>query len=562
MFCLSVDVGKNILPTNSKRDPPLKSASYTLQKFLSGPILRVKHLVKKSSNLSTCEVVGEGLHRAEVGVISSITVILDPMRTQDFQQFFFSVLAVGEDHIFPANPQPVFSNSTNITFTYVPTLPGEYDLYVEEIFQRPPWQKQVPGSPFRLIVQGHHELNTDDFKVQTDNLPSCQTISRKDPSWVEGEWMTRKLTGRKHGVLRSGWVFQPKRCSFDIFTTDDIEIAAASKVPKTIAILGSSRERGIFLSLVDLALRKQEKLHIVQSDLSKCWGFVEFQLGNLHFIYQDFRVYKVDDIHATRNEGVNITCHNEKIAKEGNNLFQDAMKFLEKTLFGSRLWPDIIFLDTSKQKLSLLVEKIPPSWGGTIYPVQNFKSKCLAYYNALGLLAAQNEAKASLSVDPRVDILDGFTLSTGMRHATQSSPFIIKSHHLHHFCKELNGEMRVCGNPTEMIAQFLLGQVIAPKGRDVWMKSIDYKMREKVRLSNTRTIRVCHDCPKTLMPFHIKSEPDLHCYESAEGLQLNLEQTYTVWNDRPCPKECMQTQPVGKVYTQSGSVDVRQCTIR
>ncbi|KAJ8047374.1 hypothetical protein HOLleu_06358 [Holothuria leucospilota] len=560
MCSLSVAVSKNILHADSSRDPLLKSSLYNIEQYSSGPILRVQHLVEDSRNLSTCEAVGEGLHRAEVGVTSSITVKLDPMRTQDFHQFFFSVLAVGEDYIFAGNPQHVDKNSTHVSFTFVPSLPGEYELYVEEIISIPPWQKQVSGSPFRLIVRGH-ELDTDDLKVQTDNLPSCQTISREDPSWVEGAWMTRKLTGKKHGVLRSGWVFQPKRCSFDTFTTDDIEIASHSKVPKTIAILGSSTERGIFLSLVDLALHKHEKRNLSKSDLSKCWGFVEFRLGNLHFIYQDFRVERAQDIYESgRSKGVNITCHNEKKAEEGSIFFRDALKFLEETLFGPRLWPDIIFVASPIKQLRLLLGKIPPSWNGTIYPVRNFKSKRHEFYNADGLLESQKEAKASLSLDPRVDVLDGFTLSTGMRHATESSPFITMANHFHRWCNELNGEMLVCGNPTEMVAQFLLGQVIAPKGKDVWMRSIDYRNREKL-WTTTRTIRVCHDCPATLLPFHIKSKPDLNCYDSREGLHVSLKQNYKVWDGSPCPEECMKTKPVDKVYTQSGSADVRQCTV-
>ncbi|KAJ8047426.1 hypothetical protein HOLleu_06418 [Holothuria leucospilota] len=528
--------------------------------MLSGTIIRVKHLVEGSSQLSTCEAVGEGLHHATVGDTSSITIKLDQTRTQNFKKYFFSILAVGEDHIFAANPHPVSQNDTNITFTYVPTLPGEYDIYVEEIFQHSPWQKQVPGSPFRLIVQGDEKI-TDDLKVHTDNLPSCQDISRKNFSWVEGEWMTRKLTGRKHGVLRSGWVFQPKRCSFDIFTKDDIHIAASSKVPKTIAIVGSSRERGIFLSLVDLALRKHEKRKYEQSDLPKCWGFLEFQFGNLHFIYQDLRLNAAASNEAGSNGGVKITCHNNKIALKGNEYFNNMVEFIEKTLFGPGLWPDVIFVDARTEKLSLILEKIPSSWNGTIYPVVNFKVKELSLYNAYGRLVAQKEAKASRSLDSRVNLLDGFTLSTGMRHATESSPFILASHHFHRLCKEVNGEMVVCGNPTEMVAQFLLGQVIAPKGKDLWMKEIDYQKREKVLSVTNRTIRVCYDCPQTLLPYHIKSKPELLCYESIVGLHASSNQTYKVRKDNNCPKECMKTKPVQTAYVQSRSVAVRRCSI-
>ncbi|KAJ8047375.1 hypothetical protein HOLleu_06359 [Holothuria leucospilota] len=556
---------KNVTPTDLKQDSQAREISnsslFNIEQFSSGPILRVRHLVKDSSQLSTSKAVGEGLYHAQVGITSSIAVKLDPTRKQNFYQFFFSVLAVSEDHIFSADPQPVAPNSLYVNFTYVPLFAGEYDLYVEEIFQDVPWQKQIHGSPFRLVVEGD-ETNADDFKTHTDNLPSCQTISWEDPSWVKGDWITRKLSGRKHGVLRSGWVFQPKRCSFDIFTIDDIEFAAASKVPKTIAILGSSTERGIFLSLVDLTLRKEEKVNLMRSDLAKCWGFAEFQLGNLHFIYQDFRVEKSQDVYpGGSSEGVNITCHNDKKVNEGSQLFQDALQFLEETLFGPRQWPDIIFVASPRKHLIHLLKKISPSWNGSIYPVNNFKSKRLVHYTADGLLKAQNEAINSLSLDHRVNVLDGFTLSTGMRHDTESSPLITKANHFHRWCDELNGKMRVCGNPTEMVAQFLLGQLIAPKGKDVWMKSILYQNQEKVRSATPRTIRICYDCPATLLPFHIKSKPDLECYDSKEGLHVTLQQNFKVWDGSACPKECMKTKPVDRVFTQSGSADVRQCTV-
>lgn len=56
----------------------------------------------------------------------------------------------------------------------------------------------------------------------------------------DGEWVTRKIARIKRGVLRSGWVFQPPLCSFDISPKEELAMAKESHSLKTIAILGLS----------------------------------------------------------------------------------------------------------------------------------------------------------------------------------------------------------------------------------------------------------------------------------------------------------------------------------
>lgn len=160
-----------------------------------------------------------------------------------------------------------------------------------------------------------------------------------------------------------------------------------------------------------------------------------------------------------------------------------------------------------------------------------------------------------------MQVLDAFTLSAGMRHATESSPLIMGSEHWHRWCNELDGEMKVCGNPTEMIAQILLSKVIAPDGKDVWMRSIENRYFDNTSFLALRETYVCHDCPKTLLPFHIKRQPDLKCYKLTKGLRQRSDEDVRVWDGSLCPAECMKTTPVGKAYTQSGIVDVRYCQI-
>ncbi|CAM9685943.1 unnamed protein product, partial [Choristocarpus tenellus] len=50
--------------------------------------------------------------------------------------------------------------------------------------------------------------------------------------------------------------------------------------------MGSSVQRGIFLSLVDMALRQGQKDNFWDSSISKCWGWADVRIGNLRFSYQ------------------------------------------------------------------------------------------------------------------------------------------------------------------------------------------------------------------------------------------------------------------------------------
>ncbi|PIK52625.1 hypothetical protein BSL78_10485 [Apostichopus japonicus] len=210
-------------------------------------------------------------------------------------------------------------------FTFTPKLPGVYKLYVEEVHSNN--QLQLPGSPFRLVVYGD-PVHLLDFGRLADELPSCQSLSQSTPSWLDGEWITRKIAGTKRGVLRSGWVFQPSWCSLDIFTTEDLKLAAETPPLKTIAILGSSIDRGIFFSLLDLLLANDEKYKLTDSDFSKCWGFAQVQVGNLKIMYQDFRVASSFNMNVSKDGKSEVICHDEKEAKSGNyDLFGEGMLF-------------------------------------------------------------------------------------------------------------------------------------------------------------------------------------------------------------------------------------------
>ncbi|PIK62222.1 hypothetical protein BSL78_00830 [Apostichopus japonicus] len=481
----------------------------------TGPILHDRHLVKESKQESKCRVYPNTSSlklNAQVGQLFSLTIEID--KDVLIKQTILSVLAVGENHIFAANHLNFSVDGSLMTFTYTPKVPGLYNLFVEEINANA--QLQIPGSPFRLVVEGD-PVYAVQLGRTADKLPSCQTMQLTRPSWLDGEWITGNIAGLKRGVLRSGWVFQPDWCSFDIFTTKDLAMAAEMTSPKKIAVLVPQ-------------------------------------------LNEDFRIVTVGNLKMGEDGKSEIVCHDEKIAKSGDyDYFDDGIRFLSEYLFAQShdKWPDIIVIPIRETNhLELLLKAIPPSWSGTIYTLYNFVVIRTNLYTKDGLAKSYKLAKNLLSVDSRIQLIDGFGLISAMRHNTQSAP-LIKSGHTHRWCNELNGEMTVCGNPTEMIAQMLLGKVIAPEGKDAWLKAIT----SKPKIMLPRQLKVCQDCPASLLPFHIKPIPDLTCYVSESVRETSLVKQ-EVWDGTLCPAECLKLKPVGTEQTQSGSVSVRSCNVK
>lgn len=173
-----------------------------------------------------------------------------------------------------------------------------------------------------------------------------------------------------------------------------------------------------------------------------------------------------------------VICHDEKEAKsESYDLMGQGIQFLREYLFGSTPWPNALVIAINKAtQLELILKAILPSWSGTVLPLYNFKCNDRMLYTKDGIERSCRLAEKMLFLDSRIDLIDGFGIGSGMRHNTQSSP-IMKSNHWHEWCNELNVEMRVCENPTDIIAQILSGKVIAPEEKDAWWKTIGSKTK-------------------------------------------------------------------------------------
>lgn len=70
---------------------------------------------------------------------------------------------------------------------------------------------------------------------------------------------------------------------------------------------------------------------------------------------------------------------------------------------------------------------------------------------------------------------------------------------------------------------------------------------------------MCTDCPKALVPYHVKAVPEPVC-QTLKYLPGNAA-AGEVWNKDLCPDWCLETDPVGQTLTGSGTVKVRVCEI-
>jgi hypothetical protein len=142
--------------------------------------------------------------------------------------------------------------------------------------------------------------------------------------------------------LRNNWFFLPSEemdCKIETFTEYELKLLQEEK---RIYILGNSRERGIFLSLVDLLLDGEEKRDLQSSVVGQCWGRAVVSKHNMKVMYQDWR----SDHFDTRSTEPTVVCHNEKVAREGGPLFfESALMVWEEIFRGDKsTWPHVILM--------------------------------------------------------------------------------------------------------------------------------------------------------------------------------------------------------------------------
>ena len=245
------------------------------------------HLYSSGVNVAPHKAHGKGLHNATVGIPASFKIRLaDEEDAPPHDQWnavfkhFLYVWIANADQIFIA--EVVNNGDGTLTATYESSFPGKYLVYIE-VVDLDKQDEGVPiiGSPFALTIDG-------DPSLDIEALPVCGTEEEDIAStfWRPGTWVSSNIASATHGVMRNGWVFQPKTCVHDTFSYDDLMLLAGLEESTWLLVLGGSVQRGVFLNLVDMVLAQGQKDNFDSSALAKCWGYADIQIGNLRITYQ------------------------------------------------------------------------------------------------------------------------------------------------------------------------------------------------------------------------------------------------------------------------------------
>ncbi len=185
-----------------------------------------------------------------------------------------------------------------LIYSWQPSFASAYIIYVHEL-ERNRYGAHVKTpliqpSPLSITISTDQISSTSDgiesLKERARSMTPCQSVTNMNVfSRFDGDWIGPDAH-LEADALRTGWTFVPSEamnCTFETFSQQDL-LSLSEK--KSIHVIGTSKERGIFLALADLLLSDDEKFHIHKSVIGQCWGRVNVTKGNLELVYQDFRV--------------------------------------------------------------------------------------------------------------------------------------------------------------------------------------------------------------------------------------------------------------------------------
>lgn len=373
------------------------------------------------------------------------------------------------------------------------------------------------------------------------------------------------LHGQAPG-MRTGWYFHPSsslNCKIEYFTDRELRL---NPTDKSIYILGSSKERGVFSSLVDMLLDTSEKQGTKHSVIGKCWGRAFIVKNKLKVFYQDWR----SNYFQKPGSSADYLCHNEKLVREGGMAYTDnGHRVWDEIFEDTSAWPSVILMSVGNDEgfaggydLDRFIRTMPESWPGTLLLTDGAFSAMRAGQgdeeDYIEYRKRIRELVLSLN-DDRVKWMDGKGLSKEQRMYTEGGPDTpTASQHFHSVCESSyideggkSQDMKICSNVTEMIGQLLIGYALGPK--DEYLQHIENSVYD-----NNKEVMYCHACPAELLPFHITHHPDMTC---ATGALHPRSQNEINSGGVPltCPDACFDIPPVNVVQTQSGVVNERHC---
>jgi hypothetical protein len=461
------------------------------------------------------------------------------------------------------------------SFYFVPRSTGKYDVKVEVEFTTK--ERMTTETVYSFIIKNAKENETPDASLF--QLPRCAYPST---SGGQGSWLKCDASvSDKEGCLRSGWKYQPRNCSFEIWNDQELANFALHGEPKWIVILGTSVERGIFLMMVDLALSSQPNVQDDDDDddsntqayCSHCWGYCDYQIGNLRFTYQDARAFV---------RGYYSSCNTKENLLETDLRPSDHVDFYN-FLFGQLRKPDLILVPSrpvSGSASQSMIQSIRDfleftrKYDVPVMPLVGYNSpsvskfgfhiddelKSMKQWNALTPIVAQLYANGGTAlfiglqdliypaVDNNQDFYKGGKCSHGSAHlhlSTSRKAYMSAGRPIFR---------SVVSDVTEMVASMILSYILGPKSQSDVSLSTD----ETYDLSTV--CAACVDCPHGLLPFHMKGTPEPRCFYDLNDVLSNTRMKMEAHVPTPCPQSCFD-HPVNVINetTESGVVSINIC---
>ena len=211
-----------------------------------------------------------------------------------------------------------------------PTRPGTFKLSVDLLSHKAIWP-----------IHHRRDMEVEVLAPDDENSPikadNSQPVTRcgglPDARGVWYKCATAPGLPLPNECLRWGYAFRPNhgRCYYEAWTPRDlVAYATNSSLPKQwILVAGTSRLRGVFLSLADHLLEGQRGEF---EAISKCWGRMDVEVGSLRLTFQDFRAQDIFGrwpIPDAQRRLRRFQCHDDKQATYDDHEYaQNATAFV------------------------------------------------------------------------------------------------------------------------------------------------------------------------------------------------------------------------------------------
>lgn len=170
-------------------------------------------------------------------------------------------------------------------------IPGTYEMHV--IIYKSSGSKRpygIHGTPF-VVTFTPSQVQNMPREISAIDTPYCNFAYSS--SQKNGRWIRAPSEHQIQGISpRSGWIWRPQTCQMQMHA---IWKLPCLKNPIWIVIMGTSTTRGLFFAALDLIFTELQLQELNIMNMWKCWGFLDFRVGNFRISYRDFRFHYADN---------------------------------------------------------------------------------------------------------------------------------------------------------------------------------------------------------------------------------------------------------------------------